>query len=233
VVVIGCIFFNKFISMKNVILYFLLIVGFVTSSCSQTKKEMKPAPSYQLSAGEKEAIFASGCFWCVEAVFESVVGVTEVVSGYCGGVARDANYDRVSGGWTDHAESVAVYYDPSKVSYTTLLEVFFGSQDPTTLNRQGPDAGRQYRSAIFYNDDSEKSAAQSYIEKLYTDGVYQKGTITTEVSKSQGFFPAEAYHQNYEKNNPDNPYVRSVSVPRLKIFQAKYPHLLKKNGNTH
>jgi peptide-methionine (S)-S-oxide reductase len=233
VVSFGLILFIKFIHMKNIFLYFLLIIGLSTNSCSQTKKEMKAAPTYKPSASEKTAIFASGCFWCVEAVFESVEGVNEVVSGYCGGTEKDSNYERVSGGWTNHAEAVTVYYDPAKINYNTLLEVFFGSHDPSTLNRQGPDAGRQYRSAIFYNDDIEKAAAESYIEKLYADGIYRRGAITTEVSKSTGFFPAEAYHQDYEKNNPDNSYVLAVSVPRLKKFLAKYPQLLKKNAGGH
>jgi peptide-methionine (S)-S-oxide reductase len=113
------------------------------------------------------------------------------------------------------------------VSYNTLLEVFFGSHDPTTLNRQGPDAGRQYRSAIFYGDETEKALTEAYIEKLYADVVYRRGAITTEVSKLTAFYPAEQYHQNYEKNNPDNPYVQGVSVPRLKKFLSKFPHLLK------
>jgi peptide-methionine (S)-S-oxide reductase len=233
VVGIGFILFIKFIHMKNIILFLLISIGLSTNSCSQTKKELKPAPNYKASPNEKMAIFASGCFWCVEAVFESVEGVSEVVSGYCGGKSSDANYEQVSGGYTNHAEAVAVYYDPKKVSYETLLEVFFGSHDPTTLNRQGPDAGRQYRSGIFFTDDSEKTAAENYIEKLYADAVYRRGAVTTEVSKSTGFYPAEIYHQDYEKKNPDNPYVKGVSVPRLKKFLAKYPQLLKKNIGVH
>ena len=175
-----------------------------------------------------KAYFASGCFWCVEAVFESVIGVQEVVSGYCGGEADDANYDDVSSGSTDHAETIEVYYNPAFVSYETLLQVFFGSHDATTANRQGPDAGRQYRSAIFYSTEEEKNKANDYIKKLYESGEYESGSITTEVVPFRAFYAAEEYHQDYEKRNPNQPYIRGVSVPRLKKFQSKHPDLLKK-----
>lgn len=175
-----------------------------------------------------KAYFASGCFWCVEAVFESVIGVQEVVSGYCGGEADDANYDDVSSGSTDHAETIEVYYNPAFVSYETLLQVFFGSHDATTANRQGPDAGRQYRSAIFYSTEEEKIKANDYIQKLYESGEYESGSITTEVVPFKAFYAAEEYHQDYEKRNPNQPYIRGVSVPRLKKFQSKHPDLLKK-----
>ncbi|GLR15957.1 peptide methionine sulfoxide reductase MsrA [Portibacter lacus] len=174
------------------------------------------------------AYFASGCFWCVEAVFESVKGVEEVISGYAGGKKSTANYSQVSAGKTAHAEAVEVYYDPSVISYETLLKVFFGSQDPTTLNQQGPDRGTQYRSSIFYKNDAEKLAAEKYIAKLTEDKVYDS-PIVTEVVPYKAFYDAEDYHQDYERNNPNQPYVRAVSVPRLKRFQAKYPELLKEN----
>lgn len=178
----------------------------------------------------QEAVFAAGCFWCVEAVFESVEGVKEAVSGYAGGVGNTATYEMVGSGRTDHAESVKVYYDPKVVDYSTLLTVFFGSQDPTTLNRQGPDSGTQYRSAIFYKNEDEKNLAKAYIKKLEEDKVFS-GKITTTLEPLNGFFEAEDYHQNYERNNPDNPYVQRVSIPRLKRFQSKYPELLKKGSN--
>jgi len=210
----------------------LVVLGFVFSSSQCTN-----AQSADKQASEKKEIvdlekletayFASGCFWCVEAVFESVEGVAEVISGYSGGDASDANYREVSAGRTDHAEAVEVYYDPEVVSYETLLVVFFGSHDPTTLNRQGPDAGRQYRSAIFYKNDEEKSKAESYIKTLINDGTFDK--ITTELSSYDTFYDAEDYHQDYEARNPNQPYVRAVSVPRLKKFQKKYPELLKKS----
>lgn len=172
------------------------------------------------------AYFASGCFWCVEAVFESVIGVGDVISGYSGGEKSTANYREVSAGRTDHAEAVAVHYDSTKIDYPTLLKVFFGSHDPTTLNRQGPDWGRQYRSAIFYRNEKEKSLAENYIQVLLNEDVFPK--ITTEVVAFGAFYPAEDYHQNYEAKNPNNSYIQNVSIPRLKKFQKKYPELLKK-----
>ena len=174
------------------------------------------------------AYFASGCFWCVEAVFESVIGVQEAVSGYSGGTAENANYKAVSAGRTDHAEAVAVYYDPEVISYETLLTVFFDSHDPTTLNQQGPDRGRQYRSAIFYNNDDEKELAEKHIAKLLEEGTYSK--ITTEVVELDAFYPAEDYHQDYKKKNPNDRYVVGVSAPRLKKFKSKHPNLLKENN---
>lgn len=173
------------------------------------------------------AYFASGCFWCVEAIFESVEGVGDVVSGYSGGKESTATYGEVSAGRTDHAEAVAVYYDSSKVDYPTLLKVFFGSHDPTTLNQQGPDRGTQYRSAIFYRNDKEKELAQNYVDQLLEDGVYSN--ITTEISLLSGFYKAEDYHQNYERKNPNNSYVRAVSIPRLNKFKQKFPELLKEH----
>lgn len=173
------------------------------------------------------AVFASGCFWCVEAIFESVNGVAEAVSGYSGGKKSTANYPAVSSGSTKHAEAVEVFYDPDIVSYQTLLEVFFGSHDPTTLNQQGPDRGPQYRSAIFYKSEEEKTLAEAYIKKLLDEGVYDY--ISTEVAPLEKFYDAEDYHQDFEKKNPNQPYVRAVSVPRLKKFLKKYPELLKEN----
>ena len=172
------------------------------------------------------AYFASGCFWCVEAIFESVEGVGDVVSGYSGGKQNTATYGEVSAGRTQHAEAVAVHYDSTQVDYPTLLKVFFGSHDPTTLNQQGPDRGTQYRSAVFYRNNTEKKLAEKYIKELLEKGEYSK--ITTEVSELKGFYKAEAYHQNYERNNPNNSYVRNVSVPRLNKFKRKFPELLKK-----
>jgi peptide-methionine (S)-S-oxide reductase len=171
------------------------------------------------------AYFASGCFWCVEAIFESVEGVGDVVSGYSGGKESTANYSAVSAGRTNHAESVAVYYDSTKIDYPTLLKVFFGSHDPTTLNQQGPDRGTQYRSAIFYRNAKEKELAKKYIEELLTDNVFPQ--ITTEVVNFEAFYPAEDYHQNYERKHPNDGYVRSVSIPRLNRFKSQFPDLLK------
>ena len=216
-----------------------LILLFTSSQCStaQTSEQSSMKADKIASTSEKKAkldaystaYFASGCFWCVEAVFESVEGVAEVFSGYSGGSADNANYSAVSSGRTKHAEAVEVYYDPSVVTYETLLKVFFGSHDPTTLNRQGPDAGPQYRSAIFYTSAEEKEQAESYIQSLLDEGTFDK--ITTEVAPFEAFYVAEEYHQDYEKKNPNQPYVRSVSIPRLNKFLKKYPELLKEEAH--
>lgn len=199
-------------------------------SDNTTEKEIKSTAEKKKDLKAYEtAYFASGCFWCVEAIFESVEGVEEVISGYSGGSPADANYSDVSAGRTDHAEAVEVYYDPAKISYKTLLEVFFGSHDPTTLNRQGPDAGRQYRSAIFYENADEKTAADNYIKELLDKGTYDN--ITTQVVPFEAFYDAEEYHQDYEQKNPNQGYIRAVSIPRLKRFQSKYPQLLKDSAH--
>lgn len=181
------------------------------------------------TTGMAKAVFASGCFWCVEAIFESVEGVGEVISGYSGGTPQSANYRAVSSGTSKHAESVLVYYDPNKITYETLLTVFFDSHDPTTLNRQGPDYGFQYRSSIFYKDEKEKAAAEAKIKALEEAKVF-KAPITTLLEPLIKFYPAEDYHQNYEKLHPDEPYIRGVSIPRLKRFLALHPELIKKSG---
>ena len=209
----------------------LSILSFLVADCNEVKQASLPELEVKYadlqSDKYEKTVFASGCFWCVEAVFESVEGVVEAISGYAGGTALDASYDKVSAGVTKHAEAVEVYYDPTIVSYNTLLKVFFGSHDPTTLNRQGPDRGTQYRSTIFYKNEEEKTAAEAYITALQREKVWDD-PITTTLEPLTQFYPAEDYHQDYEKRNPNQPYVRSVSVPRLKKFQAKYPELLKK-----
>lgn len=203
----------------------------MAADCSQRITDQDPDQHSKVEQKDlseySRAYFASGCFWCVEAVYESVEGVAEAISGYAGGIAKDANYGDVSAGRTDHAEAVEVYYDPSVINYETLLKVFFGSHDPTTLNRQGPDRGRQYRSAIFYQNEEEATAARKYIEALKASDEFD-GPITTELSPLDKFYAAEDYHQDYERKNPNQGYIRAVSIPRLKKFQAKYPELLKK-----
>lgn len=179
----------------------------------------------------KIAYFASGCFWCVEAVFESVDGVEEAISGYAGGFTNDPTYQSIGTGNTGHAEAVAVYYNPKKVSFETLVKVFFGSHDPTTKNGQHPDYGSQYRSIAFYINASEKQIIEKYIKEL--NDSYYKGKIVTEVTQLEKFYQAEEYHQNYEKLNPNNPYVQNVSVPRLNRFKKKFPELLKKGALKH
>ncbi|MEO0895615.1 MAG: peptide-methionine (S)-S-oxide reductase MsrA [Bacteroidota bacterium] len=205
-------------------------------SCTQASAEKTADPNLDTMEevvevnldGLKKAYFASGCFWCVEAVFESVEGVAEAVSGYAGGTTKNPTYRQVGTGSTGHAETVEVYYDPEVVSFATLVQVYYGSHDPTTVNRQGPDRGTAYRSIAFYQDDEEKKIIEEYIKYLETDGGYKEGDIVTEVKKFDVFWKAEEYHQNYEKLHPDQPYVRSVSIPRLNRFKAKFPQLLKK-----
>ena len=183
-------------------------------------------PNEVLQEGLKKAYFASGCFWCVEAIYESVRGVSEVYSGYTGGFTKNPNYNQIGTGRTGHAEAVEVLYDPKVVSYSTLVQVFFGSHDPTTPNRQGPDYGSQYRSIAFYNSDQEREIIQNYIALLQEKEIFSK-EIVTEIKPLDKFYYAEEYHQDYEKNNPNNPYVKQVSIPRLRKFQNLYPELLK------
>ena len=184
------------------------------------------APATSVEQGMKKAYFASGCFWCVEAIYESVKGVSEAYSGYAGGQTKNPNYNQIGTGRTGHAEAVEVVYDPKVVSFGTLVQVFFGSHDPTTPNRQGPDYGSQYRSIAFYTNEEEREIIQKYIETLEEGGYFSK-EIVTEIKPLEKFYYAEEYHQDYEKNNPNNPYVRQVSIPRLRKFQKKYPELLK------
>jgi peptide-methionine (S)-S-oxide reductase len=194
------------------------------SSSNNSKKKEK----VDLSNLHK-AYFASGCFWCVEAVFESVEGVSEAVSGYSGGAEKNPTYQMIGTGRTGHAEAVEVYYDSSVVDFPTLVKVFFGSQDPTTPNRQGPDRGPQYRSIAFYENATEKATIESYIQELQASGEFSD-PIVTEVTAFEKFWKAEDYHQDYERLNPDQPYIRGVSIPRLNKFQKKFPELLKKDS---
>ncbi|MEL6653995.1 MAG: peptide-methionine (S)-S-oxide reductase MsrA [Bacteroidota bacterium] len=200
-------------------------------ACSNTSGQQSDlavsSPSQQDLSQYSKAYFASGCFWCVEAIFQSVDGVAEAISGYTGGEEENPTYRQVSYGLTSHAEAVEVYYDAQVVSYETLLVVFFGSHDPTTLNRQGPDRGSQYRSGIYYQNQSEKKAIETYIQELVDSGQYTRDQITTEIAAYNKFWPAEEYHQEYEQLNPNQPYVRSVSIPRLNRFKEAYPELLK------
>lgn len=210
-----------------------LLMGCGASAADGQTTAGTPKPSDQELESMHTAVFASGCFWCVEAVFESVKGVKEAVSGYAGGDEPTPTYRQVSAGKTSHAEAVKVYYDSSQVDFSTLVKVFFGSQDPTTLNRQGPDAGTQYRSIAFYENETERQIIEDHIETLESNGSYQPGEIVTEVEPLEKFWPAEDYHQDYERKHPNQPYVRSVSIPRLRRFQAKFPELLKEDLEGH
>jgi len=173
------------------------------------------------------AVFAGGCFWGVDGVFKHVKGVTRVVSGYAGGQAPTAHYEVVSTGTTGHAESVEVTYDPSLVSYDDLLKVFFlVAHDPTELNRQGPDEGTQYRSAIFFTDAEQRKIADDYIAKLKREKMFSD-PIVTQVVPLKAFYPAEDYHQNYLERHPDNPYIAINDLPKIEILREKFPKLYK------
>jgi peptide-methionine (S)-S-oxide reductase len=178
--------------------------------------DAKPADK----AGQSRAILAGGCFWCVEAVYKNLDGVTSVKSGYAGGTADTADYETVSTGTTDHAESVEVLYDPSRITFGQILKVFFSiAHDPTQLNRQGPDTGRQYRSAIFYADDEQKRIADAYIDQLNRAQVFDR-PIVTEVVPLEAFFLAETYHQDYAARNPLNPYIVFNAQPKVRKLQS-------------
>ncbi|MFP2995972.1 peptide-methionine (S)-S-oxide reductase MsrA [Spongiivirga sp. MCCC 1A20706] len=218
--------------MRNLKLSSLFFVLIISSSCiystaSKDNAEVIKVDTEQDLSKYSKAYFASGCFWCVEAIFESVEGVKEVISGYAGGLTKNPTYEQIGTGRTGHAESVEIYYDPDIVSFATLVRVFFGSHDPTTLNRQGPDRGTQYRSVAFYTNEKEKRIIENYMKKLTDEKIFSK-PITTQILELEKFYNAEPYHQDYEKRNPNNPYVRNVSIPRLKRFQKLYPELLKK-----
>lgn len=178
-----------------------------------------------VAAVDQTAVFAGGCFWGVEAVFEHVKGVKSVVSGYSGGTLSTANYEDVSGGGTDHAESVKVVFDPAKVSYVQLLTVFFAvAHDPTELNKQGPDNGRQYRSAIFYADETQKKAGLDYIKAIDDSKALAK-PVVTEVVKLKQFYVAEDYHQNYMKKNPKDRYIVINDAPKVADLKKRFPNL--------
>ena len=179
------------------------------------------------AASEATAVFAGGCFWGVDAVFKHTKGVSNVISGYAGGSASTAQYMTVGTGMTGHAESVQVTYDPTKVSYADLLKVFFQvAHDPTQLNRQGPDVGTQYRSAIFYADDQQKEIAQRYIDQLNRAKVFAK-PIVTQVTALEKFYPAEAYHQNYLALHPNEPYIVYNDLPKVAQLKKDFPALYK------
>jgi len=180
--------------------------------------------------GFSRAYFASGCFWCVEAVYESVKGVKESISGYSGGHTQNPTYASSNTGRTGHAEAVEIIYDASIVSFSDLLDVYFGSQNVTQTNGQGPDKGSQYRSIIFYQNESEEKLIIAKV--VEQEKIYGKGNVAAQILPFQKFWKGEAYHQNFEKRNPTHGYIRNVSLPRLKRFQAKFPELLK-SSNKH
>ena len=211
----------------------ILLSVIAIAACSSATASATTIPDPALDAplasakGEQTAVLAGGCFWGVEAIFEHVKGVSDVKSGYSGGSATTADYEKVQTGETGHAESVRITYDPSQVSYGQLLKVFFSvAHDPTELNRQGPDTGTQYRSAIFYANDEQKRIAQAYIEQLKRAKVFAR-PIVTQVAAFKSFSEAEAYHQDYLVNHPDEPYIVINDMPKIEKLRKQLPGLYK------
>ena len=210
------------------LLIFLSVIGVVSRNSAHGQvpefagKGQSPAASR-----EQTAVLAGGCFWGVDAVFKHVRGVSSVVSGYAGGNAATARYEVVSTGTTGHAESVKITYDPSQVSYAQLLRVFFSvAHDPTELNRQGPDTGTQYRSAVFYTNEAQKDTALAYIDQLNKAKVFP-APIVTQVVRLQEFYSAEEYHQNFLARHPDYPYIVYYDLPKLRKLQEQFPGAYK------
>jgi len=190
-----------------------------------------PAPQTDTSlankSGKQVAIFAGGCFWGTQSVFERVRGVVATTAGYAGGSASTATYAQVTTETTGHAESVKVVYDPSKITYGKLLQIFFSVvHDPTQLNRQGPDVGTSYRSAIFYTTEEQRNISTSYIAQLNAAGVFRK-PIVTQVTPLKGFYDAESYHQDYALHNPDNPYILVCDRPKIDTLKKEFPELFQ------
>jgi len=207
--------------MKAIVATLFSIILF--AGCAQTQNNAKifEGSKKRPSANEAVATFAEGCFWHTEIVFQSLVGVRDALSGYAGGTDAHPDYEKVSTGETGHAESVQVYYDPSKISFETLVKAFFASHDPTEVNRQGNDVGTQYRSIAFYRNDQEKKIIESEIKRLLEQKKYS-GKIVTEIKAYTKFYPAEDYHQEYILHHPENPYVQNVSIPDFEKFRKEF-----------
>ena len=204
--------------------FFSIFIFCLSCDISSSKPIDNPDPVFSISSqnfeGLSKAYFASGCFWCVETIYESLDGVKEVYSGYAGGSSINPNYYQVMSGKTGHAEAIEIIYDSSEISFDTLLKVFFDSHNPTTPNRQGPDYGTQYRSIAFFNNEDEQKKIKNYIDFLSTSSIFGKNIIT-EIKKIDKFYYAEDYHQDYEKKNPYSPYIQNVSIPRFNKFKQK------------
>lgn len=214
-----------------------LLIAALTVACTVNqvvageKAQALPKPAVDESLanapGQETAVIAGGCFWGIQAVFQHVKGVISATSGYSGGSSSTAEYEIVSTGTTNHAESVKIVFDPSKVTYGQLLQVFFSvAHDPTQLNRQGPDDGTQYRSVIFYSSDEQKRIAEAYIAQLDQAMIFPH-KIVTQVVPLKAFYPAEGYHQNYAARHPDNPYIATYDLPKLSQLQQMFPQLYR------
>ena len=210
--------------------FFSIFIFCLSCDISSSKPIDNPDPVFSISSqnfeGLSKAYFASGCFWCVETIYESLDGVKEVYSGYAGGSSVNPNYYQVMSGKTGHAEAIEIIYDSSVISFDTLLKVFFDSHNPTTPNRQGPDYGTQYRSIAFYNNEDEQKKIKNYIDFLSTSSIFGKNIIT-EIKKIDKFYYAEDYHQDYENKNTYSDYIQNVSIPRFNKFKQKSSNYVK------
>lgn len=223
--------------MKRNLLFFITAILMVSQASCQSKdnttnqqralKAQQTITPVQVASidGLDRAYFASGCFWCVEAVYESLKGVKESISGYSGGHTQNPTYASSNTGKTGHAEAVEVIYNAQEIRFSDLVDVYFGSQNIGQVNGQGPDRGSQYRSIIFYQNQIQKDIIDNKIKAL--EQTLGKGKVAAEVLPFEKFWEGESYHQNYERLNPSNPYIQNVSIPRLKKFQKKFPDLLK------
>lgn len=217
--------------MRNTIKGLSLVLSLIFSSCTAkekpfVKEEFKEPVKVKVKEGMEVATFAGGCFWCTEAVFLEIKGVEKVVSGYIGGKTKNPTYKDICTGETGHAEAIQITFNPNEVAYEDLLEVFFGTHDPTTLNRQGADVGTQYRSEIFYHSEAQKVKAENYIQLLEKEKLYDK-KIVTKVSSATVFYPAEDYHQNYYNQNSSQGYCQMVIAPKLEKLRKYYKSKLK------
>lgn len=214
---------------SKILIVTICFLQFFLMSCAESTKN-NTTYEEELSTVQKQnlsqATFAGGCFWCVEAVFERVEGVESVVSGYAGGSEKKPTYKEVSSGTTSHAEAVTLYYDSTKVSYAKLLEVFFATHDPTTLNRQGPDVGAQYRSVVFFHNEHQETEVKQYLATLKKEKKF-KDPIVTQLVPFEKFYEAEDYHQDYYEINPNESYTRAVTRPKVLKFEKDFPELLK------
>jgi peptide-methionine (S)-S-oxide reductase len=215
------------VSMRMMAMMLTVLAG--TLACQAGSGAAVPAPAADevkaTTKGKETAVVAGGCFWGIQAVFSHVKGVHSATSGYAGGTVKNPDYEAVSSGQTGHAESVKIVYDPSKITYGELLRVFFSvALDPTQVNRQGPDSGTQYRSVVFYSNDDQKRIAEAYIAQLDQAKVFSS-PIVTKVVPLQGFYPAEAYHQNYATLHPSQPYIMFNDAPKVEHLRQEFPDL--------
>jgi len=217
--------------LKNGILPLILLFSLTTLYCGSKEKQEKTTMADSITSNKNAdtVTFGAGCFWCVEAIFQRVDGVVSVTSGYSGGSVANPSYEDVCTGTTGHAEACQIVFDSTKISFSSLLEIFWNTHDPTTLNRQGADAGTQYRSAIFYHSESQKDIAAAYKEQLQKSGIF-KSDIVTEITPFKNFYKAEDYHQNYFNDNSRKPYCSFVIRPKVEKFEKYFSEKLKKGS---